>query len=152
MRVLAVDYGTKRVGLALSDLLEITANPLTVLPRKRGDREVIEAIARIVEEEAVEEVVVGLPVNMDGSHGPAAAAAEAFAAKLAACLKVPVFTHDERLTSEEAEGILISEGVQRSRRRGRVDPIAAALILRSYLGSPERLARQRSDKRGEEGA
>ena len=103
-----------------------------------------------MEAEAVEEVVVGA-----GEYGWLARACGrggAFAAKLAACLKVPVFTHDERLTSEEAEGILISEGVQRSRRRGRVDPIAAALILRSYLGSPERLARQRSDKRGEEGA
>jgi len=133
------------VGLAVSDPLEITANPLAVLDR-RSDGEVIAAVARIVEEEGVEDVVVGLPVNMDGSHGPAAVGAEAFAAKLAARLGVPVHTHDERLTSEEAQERMIGAGMSRKRRRRSVDRIAAAVILESYLRAPERLARLRAQR------
>lgn len=142
MRVLAIDYGSKRIGLAVCDPLEVTVNPLAVIPNT-GDREqVLDAIVQVVQSEGVEEIVVGLPVNLDGSYGPAAHEAEEFARALADRVSVPIHCYDERLTSEEAEGILIRRNVPRARRRGMVDQVAAALILRSYLESPERLKRQ----------
>lgn len=140
MRVLAVDYGERRVGLAISDALEITANPLTVLERKRGAgvEVVLEAIARIVREEGVDEVVVGLPINIDGTHGPAAQGAQAFADALAARVSVPVRTFDERLTTVEADEMLGTGRSARARRRQVIDKLAATVILRDYLGSRPR--------------
>jgi putative Holliday junction resolvase len=138
VRVLAVDYGARRVGLALSDPLEITVNPHSVIPNRGDPAPVLDAIARVIAEEGVDEVVVGLPVNMDGSHGPAAQAAQEFAEALADRVAVPVHCYDERLTTAEAEEILIGRDVPRARRREMVDKVAAALILRSYLESPGR--------------
>ncbi|MBI3946473.1 MAG: Holliday junction resolvase RuvX [Armatimonadetes bacterium] len=141
MRVLAVDYGEKRIGLAISDPLEITANPLAVIERKGGRGEALEAIARVVRDEEVEEVVVGLPVHLDGARGPAAEAAQAFADALARLLPVPVRLHDERLTTVAAEE---AAGPPKSRRRRRkreerlsrgIDKLAAAVLLRDYLNS-----------------
>lgn len=140
MRVLAVDYGLKRIGLAVSDPLEITSNPLLVLENKGDLDAVLQEIARIVSEEEADEVVVGLPVNMDGSHGPAAQAAEEFAQALATRVNVPVHTFDERLTTVEATNTLIAKSVSRSRRRRVIDKMAAAVILEDYLRSRGRSA------------
>ncbi|MDH7569613.1 MAG: Holliday junction resolvase RuvX [Armatimonadota bacterium] len=144
MRVLAVDYGEKRVGLAVSDVLELTANPLMVIERRGGDEEAVMAeIGRVVAAEEVEEVVVGVPLNPDGSAGPAAGAAAAFAVALAGRLTVPVHTIDEHLTTVEAEASLRRDeqgGSRRARLRRRrvIDKLAAAVILRDYLNSRRR--------------
>lgn len=138
--MLAIDYGARRIGLAISDPLEITVNPLAVIERKGGWEEVLEAIAQLVRDEGVEQVVVGLPVHMNGTHGPAAQAAQSFASALAQRLEVPVCLHDERLTTVAAEEVAASP---RSRlRRGRqwrlsrgIDKFAAAILLRDYLNS-----------------
>ncbi len=143
MRVLAVDYGQKRVGLAISDALEITANPLCVLERK-GDLSSMAAVAArvaaIVAAEGAEELVVGLPLNTDGSRGPAAELAQRFADLLAAQVRVPVRLHDEHLSTTEAHERMgaARSAKARARRRGTVDQVAAAVILRDYLGTRRR--------------
>lgn len=140
MRTLAVDYGEKRIGLAISDPLGITANPLTTL---RRDGNEVAAIERLVRDEEVERVVVGLPLNMNDEAGPAAERSLAFAAILTGRLTVPVVTWDERLTTVEAEEALREAGVKPAARRKLIDQVAAALILRSYLNSLEQGAENR---------
>jgi len=131
-RVLAVDLGSRRIGLAVSDPLGLTAQGLPSLERGR------DAVAQVLEvcrAWEVTRVVVGLPLNMDGSRGPAADEAETFAAELASRGGLPVELVDERLSSAQAERVLIEAGVSRSRRRrrGLVDRGAAVLLLDTYL-------------------
>ncbi len=133
MRVLALDLGSKRVGVAVSDLTGMIAAPLTVLHRSGSRRRDHEAIARVVAEEEAGLVVVGLPLNMDGSHGPAAAAADDEARALATVVGVPVVTIDERRTTVTAEQVLARRGVRAKDRRAVVDQVAAAVILQHYL-------------------
>lgn len=135
-RLLAVDPGSKRIGVALSDPGRILAQPLTTLER-RGDRRDAEAIKALALQHEAVAIVVGLPINMDGSRGSACVAAEAFAERLRAACGVPVVGWDERLTSAQAERLLVSAGVRREQRRkgGATDRIAAALILESFLGA-----------------
>lgn len=141
-RILAVDYGRRRLGLALSDPLGWSARPLGVLVR-RGFEADVERLAALCREHGVVRVVVGLPVRLGGEAGPEAAEALRFAARLARELDVPVEPWDERLTSRAAERLLVEAGVRRRRRRTRVDAVAAALILQGYLerrrraGGPE---------------
>lgn len=135
MRVLAVDYGERRTGLAVSDPLEITANALAVLEGKGGRNRILEEVARIAREEGAEEVVVGIPVNADGSHGPMAQAARAFGEALAERLTVPVRYQDEYYSTVEAQGNMTTAGMKRARRRREVDKHAAAVILQDYLRS-----------------
>jgi len=132
MRLLALDLGSKRIGTAVSDDLELTAQPLSVLNRHGGARD-LQAIGRLVREQQAGEVVIGLPLNMDGSEGAAAAQARRFAERLGAALGIPVRLWDERLTTWEAEGVLKEARVKPIKRRAVVDKLAAALILRSYL-------------------
>lgn len=134
MRVLAVDPGSKRVGLAVSDPLGVTANPLPSLAAEPAAT-LAARIAEVAREQAAERVVVGLPRRMDGSEGPEAAAARTLAAAIRAAATVPVSLYDERLTSAAAERALIDADVKRSRRRQLSDQVAAALILRSFLDS-----------------
>jgi putative Holliday junction resolvase len=131
-RILALDYGTKRIGVALSDELGWTAQPLETLERKTLDRDVAH-IAALVGSHAVERVVLGLPLQLDGREGPAVRAMREFAVKLEAGLSVPVVRWDERMTTKAAEGLLIAADVSRKKRKGIVDRIAAAILLRSYL-------------------
>ncbi len=128
MRVLAVDYGEKRVGLALSDPLGLISQPLKVVPRSRA----LEEISRLVEERKVERIVVGLPLNMDGTEGEMARRARAFGESLRS-IGVEVVFFDERLTSFEAEEVMRSAGLSWKKRKKKVDALAAALILKSYL-------------------
>jgi putative holliday junction resolvase len=128
-RVLAVDPGTVRVGLAVSDPLGITAQPLEVVDAG-------EAVSRIVEicaELGVDEVIVGLPTTEAGEHGESARMAEALAEEIAAATGLPVSTVDERYTSRMAETLMVDAGVRRRKRRGAVDKVAAAVLLRGYL-------------------
>jgi putative Holliday junction resolvase len=133
-RVLAIDYGVRRIGLALSDELRVTVRPLPVL-RERDDAARLRRIAGLVEEEGVEEIVVGLPLNMDGTEGAAAGSARRFAELVARATGRPVTLVDERLTSWEAERLLIERGERRAARRRKVDGIAAALILEDFLAA-----------------
>jgi len=128
-RVLAVDPGTVRVGLAVSDPLRITAQPLEVVPSAGAVRRVVE----LCEELDVEEIVVGLPRTEKGEDGESARLARLLGEKIASATGLPVTPVDESYTSRIAETALIEGGVRRRKRRGSVDKVAAAVILRTYL-------------------
>jgi len=132
MRLLGLDFGTKRIGVALSDEMGWTAQGLTTIQRK-GNQKDIEMIGRLVTEHQVEGIVLGLPLNMDGSEGKSAEAVRKFAGLLQERLQVAVHLWDERLTSWEAEGILKEAQVKPKKRKQVVDKLAASLILKSYL-------------------
>jgi putative Holliday junction resolvase len=131
-RTLALDLGEKRVGVAVSDPLGITAQGQETLVRRGGRRD-IEGVAELVRTHGAERVVIGLPLMMDGREGPAATRAREFAADLSATLGIPVDTWDERLTTAEVERVLISSGMRRSRRRDERDRLAAVVLLQSWL-------------------
>lgn len=128
-RVLAVDPGTVRVGLAVSDPLRITAQPLEVVPAP----DAIARITAICGELGVEEVIVGLPITEQGEEGEAARMARELIRELEESTGLPVTAVDERYTSRMAESALIEAGVRRRRRRVSVDKMAAAVLLRGYL-------------------
>jgi len=134
MRIAALDVGDARVGVAVSDELGLTAQGIGVVKRVGGRRDV-EQIATLLAPFAPTRVVVGLPLNMDGTEGPQAVKTRAFAARVAEHLLLPVEFWDERLTSFEAEERLRAAGVPARRRRGHVDRVAAAVILEDYLSS-----------------
>lgn len=148
MRTLAIDHGEKRVGLALSDEDGRFAHPLATLERKSPDA-LLTAIAEIVERERVEEIVVGLPLHLDGSAGASARRAQKFADRLREKTALPVVMWDERMTTALATRALDAAGVRRKNQKGKVDRVAAALLLESYLD-----ARKESSCRdgGEDGA
>ena len=131
-RVLAVDLGERRIGLAVSDPLGLTAQGLPSVPRNRDPVTIVLEACR---ENDVTTVVVGLPLNMDGSRGPGAEEAERFAGELGRRGGLKVVTVDERLSSVTAERVLIEGGVSRSKRRkkGLIDRGAATVILQAYL-------------------
>lgn len=132
MRVLAVDLGAKRIGTAISDALGISARPLETFRRSSPERDIAKLKA-LAEQLGAEAIVVGLPLRMDGSLGEAAAAALQFARALQDELGLPVFTQDERLTSYEAEQLMIERSLDRDERREMSDAVAAAIILRDFL-------------------
>lgn len=133
VRALGVDPGTKRIGIAVSDLSGTVASPLLVLQRSRSRQHDLHEIARIARDEEADVIVVGLPLNMDGSHGPAARAATAEAGRLATLVGVPVELHDERRTTVTAERSMIEAGLDAVERRKVVDKVAAAVMLQSWL-------------------
>ena len=133
MRVLGIDLGSKRIGIATSDRSGTIATPYTVLLRcgsLGGDHR---NIAKMVVEEEAEAVIVGLPLNMDGSEGKAAQAARVEAARMATVVGVPVHVHDERLTTVEADRVLMEQKMNAQARRRVVDKVAAAVMLQSWL-------------------
>ena len=133
-KMLGLDIGEKNIGIAVSDGLGITAQPLTTIRRKSTNTD-IEAIKKIIEEHHAEEIVVGLPKNMDGSIGIQAQKAIQFADKLKQCLDVRVTLRDERLTTVIAEKAMLEGDLSRKKRKKRIDKIAAQLILQNYLDS-----------------
>lgn len=137
-RVLAVDLGDKRIGLAVSDALGLTAQGIETLER-RGDKKDIEALRGACAEREVERIVVGLPRNMDGSEGPRAQKSRAFARRLHEAVDLPVYLWDERLSTAEAERVLIAADVSRQKRKLVINRMAAQVILQGYLeaGRPE---------------
>lgn len=145
-RILALDYGTKRIGVALSDELGWTAQPLETFERKTLDRDVAH-IAELVGSHSVERVVLGLPLQLDGREGPAVRAMHEFTVKLEASLSVPVVRWDERMTTKAAEELLIAADVSRKKRKGIVDRIAAAILLRSYLEAQDQAVAQSAGDR-----
>jgi putative Holliday junction resolvase len=133
-RVLGVDFGKARIGIAISDELGMLAHPVETLAGSRTDA-AAERIAKIAHEKDVERVILGLPRHMNGELGGAAAAAQAFAAKLRPLLSCPVVMWDERLTTTAANRALRDAGKQTRHTRGFVDQVAAQMILQGYLDS-----------------
>lgn len=133
MRAIGVDLGSVRIGVAFAPADAAVAVPYEVLERSGTRARDHEALAGMVAEVAAEVVVIGLPTSLDGSEGPAAAAARAEAGEIAAALDVPVVLHDERYTTVTAERILADQGVSGPARRKVVDKVAAAVILQSWL-------------------
>lgn len=131
-RILALDYGTKRIGVALSDELKWTAQPLETFERRVLDRDIAH-IASLVTAHEVERVVLGFPLQLDGREGPAVQAMREFVEKLDAGISVPIVLWDERMTTKAAEDLLIAADVSRKKRKGVVDRVAAAILLQSYL-------------------
>jgi putative Holliday junction resolvase len=129
---LGLDLGTRRIGVAVSDELGLTAQPLQTLEPKTED-EALVAIRSLLDRYGVREVVVGLPKNMNGTLGPAAEQALAFAKRLEEGGLAKVTMWDERLTSRAAERLLIEADVRRSKRKRAVDQMAAVLILQGFL-------------------
>ena len=132
MRFLGLDVGDVRIGLALSDETATLASGLPTL-RCVGPRKDVKAVARIVREREVGEVVVGMPWRLDGTMGSQAEKVQAFIENLRRALKVPVTTWDERLTSVAADELLAQAGIRRKGRKEKVDQAAAVLILQGYL-------------------
>jgi putative Holliday junction resolvase len=134
MRVLGLDHGTKRMGIAISDELGMIAQPLEfILAEPYG--EFLERLKQIIKEKQVEQIVIGIPRNMDGSYGPAAMKVKEFVTVLRESIVVPIRTWDERLTSAQANRFLIEANVRRDERKEKVDKTAAAILLQSYLDS-----------------
>lgn len=128
-RYLGIDYGTKRIGLAISDGLGLTARPLDVV--ERG--ELSEYLRELVEEYPVDGVIVGLPTGLSGHEGDSAAGARRLAHEVGELLGVPVDLVDERFTSRMAEDALLEAGMKRRRRKETIDKVAAAIILQTFL-------------------
>ena len=133
MRVVGLDLGERRIGVAVSDGEGITAVPHTTLQRSEESAADHRAIASLVEELGAEQVVVGLPLSLDGTHGPAARSIEAEAAALGAVLTVPVALVDERFTTVTANRSLAGGGVRGRARRRKVDEVAATVLLQTWL-------------------
>jgi putative Holliday junction resolvase len=131
-RVLGVDYGEKRVGLALSDLLGLTAQPLSQIERQ-DDARLAEAIAALLEPHEIERIVVGVPLGLSGTDSPRTKRTRRFISRLRRSVPVPVHGWDERLSTAHADQALAEMEVRPSRRAERRDMMAAQLILQSYL-------------------
>lgn len=131
MKILGIDVGSVRIGVALSDPLGLTAQPFAVLDRRRCDP--IARIVELVREHEVTRIVVGWPLTLAGAAGLATQAVEAFVGELASRLEVPIERWDERLTTAAAERAMLEAGARRAKRRESIDKVAAALILQSYL-------------------
>ncbi len=129
---MALDYGDVRIGIAFSDLLQTIASPFQTYRRKTLPED-LNYFLNLVKEKEVSKIILGLPVNMDGSAGERALKTKEFGEELSKTTGLEVEYVDERLTSVEAEEILISSGVRREKRKEVIDKIAAALILESYL-------------------
>ncbi|MFN4180606.1 MAG: Holliday junction resolvase RuvX [Armatimonadota bacterium] len=133
-RILAVDYGEKRVGLAISDELQITASPLTTLLRSSDD-EIIAQIIQLAQKYRVEKIVIGLPVRTDAKQGETEQRVRNFAKKLQCKTKIPIVLFDERFTTRIAEQVLLEADLSRQKRKQVRDKLAAAILLQSYLES-----------------
>ncbi|NJL34849.1 MAG: Holliday junction resolvase RuvX [Chloroflexaceae bacterium] len=141
-RVLSLDVGERRIGVAMSDAAGILAMPLTTLKAEPRQR-VLSQIVALVREHAVDDVVVGLPLTMSGEIGPQAQAIQSFAAELEAVLGQPVQLFDERYTSVVAEQMMRDLGVKPNKRKARIDEIAATIILQDYLDHKRSLQNQK---------
>ena len=134
MRILALDHGTKRIGVAVSDELKVIAQPLEVVSAEPFEH-FIKRLQQLIQDNEVELILVGMPQNMDGSWGTATLKVEEFIEDLKSAVAVPIKTWDERLTSAQANRALIEGGVRRVKRKQKLDKTAAAILLQSYLDS-----------------
>lgn len=134
MRYLAIDYGTKRTGLAICDPTETIVSPLAVV---RSDKQLLKKLSEVVAKEAVQAIVVGLPLNMDDSQGFQTKLVLGFVKRLKAALNVPIYFQDERLSSFAAEEKLNDAGYCGLKKSRRLDAVAAAEILQAFLSMPK---------------
>ena len=132
-RIMGIDYGDIRIGVALSDPLGIMASPHNIISRTREDKDII-ALLDIASDNDVSRIIIGLPLSMDGSLGPQAEKVKAFAAELARNTDIPVVFKDERLSTVVAKDLV--QKARKTHRKTRYDAAAAALILQSYLDDP----------------
>jgi putative holliday junction resolvase len=132
MRILALDHGTRRVGVAVSDEMGMIAQPLEYIPPEPFAG-FLTRLKEILRDKEVSLILVGMPRNMDGSYGPAALKVREFVAALKEAVTVPIKTWDERLTTVQAQRFLIQGKVRREQRKEKVDKTAAAILLQSYL-------------------
>ncbi len=132
MRILGLDIGDRRIGVAVSDPTGLLARPLVIIPRK-GEAADVAAVVRLVAEHQAGKVLAGLPLSLDGSLGPQAAKVKAFLDKLAPALPVPLETWDERFSTTTAHELRLAAGVKKKKRQAPDDAAAAAVILQSYL-------------------
>lgn len=136
-RVLGLDLGDRRIGIAMSDATRTLASGRDVYQRRSLDED-LEHLEKLVKEESISEIVLGLPCNMDGTLGERAQKTLRFKALLEEKLKLPVVLFDERLTTEEAERVLLSADVSRKKRKRVIDQLAAVIILQRYLDQREK--------------
>jgi putative holliday junction resolvase len=139
VRTLALDLGDRRIGVAVSDETGTLASPVATLQRV-GPKKDLQKIAELVRTLEAREVVVGLPLNMDGTEGPQAAKVRAFMAGVARRVDVPILARDERLTSVAADEVLRERGVVRRKRKDVIDQVAAVLILQELLDERRRVS------------
>ena len=133
MRLLGLDVGDVRIGVAVCDSLEIAAFPVGVVRRVGSLKRDVATVAAVATEQEAEGIVIGLPLSLNGDVGPQAQKTQGFARALSNILPMPVVLWDESLSSVEAEELLIAQGMSRAKRREKIDQTAAALILESYL-------------------
>ena len=137
MKIMGIDYGDARTGIAISDLLCSIVGSTAVIHSRRPEK-TIEEICKLVNDYQVGEIVMGLPKNMDGSEGPRAQLCKEFAQQVEAATGLPVKLWDERRTTVEAHNILSQHNYHGQKRKNTVDAVAAALILEGYLNSLKR--------------
>lgn len=145
-RVMALDYGDRRIGVALSDPLGVTAQPLLTLER-RSRADDFDRLARLAREHEVLRVVVGLPLGMDGTRGERVRLTELFMERVRKATGLPVESWDERLTTVQAERALIESDLSRRRRRSVIDQAAAVILLQSWLDARRAAAARGEDER-----
>jgi len=139
-RIMAIDFGLRRVGIAVSDPLGLLAHDRQPL-HYQSMQSLLQQLCAIVQAEEIETIIVGLPLRMDGSEGEMVEVVRRFTARLSEKVAAPVVLWDERFTSVQAERLLTERGIKFSRRKGEVDRLAAVFILQSYLDS---LTRQKT--------
>ena len=137
-RVMGIDYGQKRIGIALSDTLQLFASPcLTIINNKNSIEEICQEIVRIAEREKIGTIVIGLPLFQDGTPSKQTGEVEKFIRALKKVCILPIATFDERYSSLEAKEIVIRKGKSTRKSKEKIDQIAAAIILQNYLNSKE---------------
>ncbi|MCL6628796.1 MAG: Holliday junction resolvase RuvX [Armatimonadetes bacterium] len=135
MRILGLDVGDKTIGVAVSDELGITANPVCVIQRSASIKKDISEVRRLAQDYTVEKIVVGMPLMLDGSVGVQAQKVQAFVEELRKRTTIPVEVWDERLTTSQVERVLIEMDQSRAKRKKQLDKLAAAIILQAYMDS-----------------
>ncbi len=145
-RYLGLDIGNRRIGVAVSDELGLTAQPVLTLERGRGRREDLRSLARLARRFGVAGIVVGNPLHLSGEESPQAAKARAWAAELGELTSLPIHLWDERLTTKEAHRILYAAGHARQQHRRVVDQVAATLILQEFLDAGTKGARDQGTR------
>ncbi len=145
MKIMGIDYGDARTGVAISDLLCTLVGSATVVPSRNRDKALADII-RLARENQVGEIVVGLPKNMDGTEGPRAELCREFAETLRQATGLPVALWDERRTTVEAHNILSQHNYHGKKRKETVDAVAASLILEGYLAYRKRQSQQRKEE------
>lgn len=139
MKIIALDIGTVRIGIAASDIMEIIASPCNVYRRTKSISTDAKAISEIINNLSAGEVVIGLPLKLDGTEGSSVAMAKDFGEELKKLISIPIIYQDERLSTVSAERVLIESGMRREKRKDKIDSVAATFILQTYLDKKSNL-------------